>query len=439
MVGRTYQIGILIAVLVTLLLSAFFMANVEMPRWSHFVSSISVVLFAVPCIWAAKMWLGWRDAILLFTALGFIALLIETSAILTGFPYGHFGYSDHLGIKLFGIVPWTVSFAWPPLLIGAYAVAGNLFASRIARIVATILLLLIFDVVLDPGAVRLGFWMYAEPGVFYGVPFSNFSGWLASGFAGAAILELVISRFRPLLPVPIQLTSSAFFIIFFWTALSAFAGMIAPAMIGVLVLIGLGLAWRKFHYAFDDKIVLVDENHEPIGTASKLDAHNSDTRLHLAFSVFLFNYRGELLLQQRALTKKTWPGVWSNSCCGHLMLHESVESAAARRLKEELGLRDILLTVALPDFRYRAEKDGVVENELCPVLIGVTDARPVPNPSEVASVRWIDWNEFLDSINDPGTEISPWAIEEVHLLAESDIFREWFAGHVPVSGTARPM
>ena len=121
------------------------------------------------------------------------------------------------------------------------------------------------------------------------------------------------------------------------------------------------------------------------------------------------------------------------------MLHEATEKAAARRLSFELGLKRIELVTALPDFRYRAEKDGVVENEICPVLVGVTDAEPTPNPAEVASVRWIDWNEFLASLDEPGNEISPWAIEEVRLLAGSRVFREWLAARVPISGTNGPV
>jgi isopentenyl-diphosphate delta-isomerase type 1 len=423
-------------VLIVLGLGAFFMANVDLPSWAPAVSAASVILFAVPAIWAAKMWLGWRDALILFAVLALLALLIEIAAISTGIPYGHFGYSDHLGLKLFGVVPWTVSFAWPPLILGAYGIAANLVHSRMFRVLLTALLLVAFDLVLDPGAVSLGFWKYVDAGSFYGVPLSNFAGWLLSGLVGAIITETMVSYFRPLLPVPVQLSSSAFLIIFFWAALAAFAGMLAPAVIGAGVLLGLIIVWRKHHFAFDEMIVLVDHENNATGTAPKLAAHNSATELHRAFSVFIFNPRGELLLQRRSLTKKTWPGVWSNSCCGHVMLHESTERAATRRLKHELGLADIELTIALPDFRYRAEKDGVVENEICPVLIGLTDREPQINRSEVADIRWVDWNTFLRSVDDAETQISPWASEEVRLLADSDVFKRWFAHRIPVSGTA---
>ena len=118
--------------------------------------------------------------------------------------------------------------------------------------------------------------------------------------------------------------------------------------------------WWRLRYAADELIVFVDDDGTPIGIGPKLQSHNAQTKLHLAFSVFIFNSQGEVLLQQRAMTKKTWPGVWSNSCCGHVMLRESTGHAAARRLKKELGLVADEFAIILPDFRYRAEKDGVV-------------------------------------------------------------------------------
>ncbi|HUR96883.1 MAG TPA: isopentenyl-diphosphate Delta-isomerase [Pyrinomonadaceae bacterium] len=435
MLTRPSQIVTLIVVIILLVLAAFFTANAALPVWFPYASLISTLLLPLPCAWAAKMWLGRRDAILLFIIFGVYALVVGVAAHATGFPYGHFGYSDRLGFRLFGSVPWVVAFAWTPLFFGAYSIAANLFESRPARIMFTTLALSSFYLVIDPGAVRVGLWQFVEEGFFYGVPPSNFAGSLLSAFAGAILLDLVLLRVRPLLPAPVQLGSSAFLILLFWTAFSAFAGMLGPALIGLAILCGMAITWRKFHYPFDDRIVLVDEDNNPLGTAAKLAAHNSETRLHRAFSVFIFNSKGELLLQQRALSKKTWPGVWSNSCCGHVMMHEGTAKAAARRLQFELGLSGVDLTIALPDFRYRAEKDGVVENELCPVLVGRTDARPRPNPAEVENIRWINWDDFLASLEKPGNEISPWAIKEVRLLAGSENFKKWFAGGAAVSGS----
>lgn len=420
--------GVLLAVLAT---SAFFMANVVIQPEAAFVSGINVVLFAVPAFWALKMSLGVRDAVLLFVVLGILALVIETSAIITGFPYGHFGYSDLLGYRLFGYAPWTVFLAWTPLVLAAqaiasrFAVGGRPWAVRIVLVAVT---LVIFDLVLDPGAVKLGFWKYASGGAYYGVPMSNFVGWLFSGAIAGIVLEIFTSLKKPLLPAPVQVISSTFFIIFFWMSIALFSGMIAPALIGAATLIALAVFYTRFYYAFDDMIVYVDEQDNPIGTAPKLPAHDGDTRLHRAFSVFLFNKRGELLLQQRAFSKKTWPGVWSNSCCGHVMLNETVERAANRRLKYELGIRNVKLNILLPDFRYRAEKDGIVENEICPVLVGFFASEPRPNPKEVHDTKWVEWSGFVHDVSDPANGFSPWAIKEVELLAKEPSFEDFLAG-----------
>src|SRR5215203_275467 len=181
-------------VLIFLAIGAYFMVNVELPPWSHYLSAVNVVLFALPSFWAVRWWLGWREGTALIVTLGAYAILLEASAILTGFPYGHFGYSDLLGYRIFGLVPWTVAFAWTPLILGAYAVAANLFVNRHARVFATAVIVTLFDVVLDPGAVLLGFWEYEGGGWFYGVPASNFAGWLVSGLIGAALIEIQLER-----------------------------------------------------------------------------------------------------------------------------------------------------------------------------------------------------------------------------------------------------
>lgn len=425
--NRTREI-ITTVTMLFLAVSAFFMVNVPLPPWSHWLSGLNVVLFAIPAFWATRRWLGLRDALLLWSLLGVYALLIETLAIFTGFPYGHFGYSELLGAKLFGTTPWTVFLAWTPLILGAYAVSRTLFGNALVRVASTAMIATCFDLVLDPGAVRLGFWKYAANIGFYGVPISNFVGWLVTGTLAAILIEIFLWRVRPLLRVPVQVISSAFLIVFFWTSIAAFGVMVWPAVIGVAIVIWLAIYWFKYHYRFDDMLVYVDEAGTPIATEAKPMVHHSDTKLHLAFSIFLFNSRGELLLQQRALAKKTWPGVWSNSCCGHLMLHERTVDAAKRRLKFELGISGVELKLMLPDFRYRAEKDGVVENEICPVFVGFTDILPKPNPDEVEGVKWVDWQQFCTEAASPNTEISPWAVEEVELLAASEDFQLFFSG-----------
>ncbi len=172
----------------------------------------------------------------------------------------------------------------------------------------------------------------------------------------------------------------------------------------------------------EDYIVLVDKNNNVLGTAPKLATHNSNTPLHRAFSVFLFNSKGQLLLQQRSRKKKTWPLVWSNSCCGHPMLNESNIDAAKRRLNFELGIKMDKLFEILPDFSYEAEMNGIVENEICPVLVAFSDQKPSLNPDEVENVRWIKWQEFLREIERKPNTYSVWCEQEAKLLSKNEDF-----------------
>lgn len=176
-----------------------------------------------------------------------------------------------------------------------------------------------------------------------------------------------------------------------------------------------------------EHIVLVNEANEVIGTAPKLATHSDHTPLHRGFSVFMLNPDGKLLLQQRSLKKKTWPGTWSNSVCGHPSLNESPIDAAKRRLSFELGIENVTLHMILPDYRYRCEKDGIVENEFCPVMVGFSSENPVPNPDEVESVKWISWQDWLIDVKNHPEMYSPWAIEETELLSENEEFNDLLA------------
>ena len=135
-------------------------------------------------------------------------------------------------------------------------------------------------------------------------------------------------------------------------------------------------------------LILVDEADREIGYVDRARCHAGGGMLHRAFSLLIFNDQGELLLQQRAPSKQLWPLFWSNSCCSHPRRAESIESAARRRLREELGLSCPLHF--LFKFQYQAQFDSVgAENELCSVFIGRASERVTVNPAEINAWRWV--------------------------------------------------
>jgi isopentenyl-diphosphate delta-isomerase len=165
--------------------------------------------------------------------------------------------------------------------------------------------------------------------------------------------------------------------------------------------------------------VLVDRDGHALGTAPKTSVHGRETPLHLAFSSYVFDREGRVLLTRRAEHKITWPGVWTNSCCGHPLPGEALDKAVMRRLSYELGLRAESTDLMLPGFAYRAVMgNGVVEHELCPVYRVTVDTGAVPNPEEVGEVRWMPWKEFADGVRNGLLAISPWCKEQVPLLTE---------------------
>ncbi len=165
-------------------------------------------------------------------------------------------------------------------------------------------------------------------------------------------------------------------------------------------------------------IVLVDPQGNPIGAAPKLESHNENTPLHLAFSCYVFNDKGEFLLTQRAKSKKVFPGIWTNSCCGHPAPGEKMEEAIKRRLKYELGLSPEKIELAIPDFRYTAEMDGIVENEICPVYLARVKGELTPNKDEVEDYRWLRWEDFVKEIENNPKGYSVWSVKQTRRLRD---------------------
>lgn len=137
----------------------------------------------------------------------------------------------------------------------------------------------------------------------------------------------------------------------------------------------------------NEQLILVDENDNETGSMSKLDAHVSGV-LHRAFSIFIFNQKGETLLQQRADEKYHSSGLWSNTCCSHPLSGENIQDAVSRRLKEEMGMECI--TQFQFSFIYKAAlENGLTEHELDYVYFGESDDVPVPDPNEVKDWKYL--------------------------------------------------
>ena len=155
-----------------------------------------------------------------------------------------------------------------------------------------------------------------------------------------------------------------------------------------------------------ERVILVDLNDNPLGTMGKMEAHIKAV-LHRAFSVFVFNDQGELMLQQRAMHKYHSPGLWANTCCSHPRPDEEVMQAAHRRMVEEMGF-DCELT-KLFDFVYKAELEhGLSEHEFDHVLVGTYNGEPVINTEEVMEWRWRSMDDIAADLKLRPEEYTIW-------------------------------
>ncbi len=155
-----------------------------------------------------------------------------------------------------------------------------------------------------------------------------------------------------------------------------------------------------------ERVIRVDERDLNLGAAGKIEVHEAGL-LHRAFSVFLFDDEGRLLLQRRARGKYHSGGLWANSCCGHPRPGEQTRLAAIRRTQEELGI-SVDLTESFR-FRYRVELgNGLIENELVHMMFGRFHGTPRPDPSEVSQTRWISLDDAAREAADAPETIAVW-------------------------------
>jgi len=160
-------------------------------------------------------------------------------------------------------------------------------------------------------------------------------------------------------------------------------------------------------------VVLLDDDGHAVGTADKRAVHHADTPLHLAFSCYVLDEEGRVLVTRRARSKPTFPGVWTNSCCGHPAPGEDIEESVVRRVEQELGLALTGVRLVLPRFRYLAVMaNGVKEFEICPVFVATSAGDVQADPREVEEHRWEPWPEFRASVL-AGRDVSSWCREQV--------------------------
>ena len=193
-------------------------------------SYVSTFLIATPTVVALARYLGPRRAALSLLALAAFGYAIETTGVATGLPYGRFFYGDALGPKVFGLVPFLLPVTYVPLVIGAVAASWSPDSrGKFSWILRAAVLLTLVDGVLDPGATLLGFWTWPEGGPYYGVPISNFAGWLLSSTLAAALL-LATSSWRAT-PRP-GLLDSTILALAFWTGVATLSGLVVPFLLG---------------------------------------------------------------------------------------------------------------------------------------------------------------------------------------------------------------
>jgi isopentenyl-diphosphate delta-isomerase len=158
-------------------------------------------------------------------------------------------------------------------------------------------------------------------------------------------------------------------------------------------------------------LYFVDKNDNQTGeTAEKYTAHNADTKLHAAFSCYVFNKQGKFLVTQRAHSKKVWHGVWTNTCCGHPFPGETREDAVVRRLEYELGMKVSNIRLVVPKYIYKTPPyNRIIEHEYCPIYVAIAESRTTANPDEVEAYKWVDWDWYVNELDNDSTNYSVFA------------------------------
>lgn len=230
----TIRPALLLAAL-ALFLAAYLVVRFDDPAVPPAVPVVFLVALALPSYVALVRWLSPARGIALLLILSILPLAVEAYAVATGVPYGRFTYSADLGYRVFGLVPWTVAFAYLPMLLGAVTLAGAAAGTSWSRLVpAGTFVLLLVDLVIDPAVVHAGLWVWSDGGAYYGVPASNFAGWVLTGVVYTALFRLVAGDRA----IPGTVAASLLLILAFWTGYLTRSGLAIPALLGAALAVG---------------------------------------------------------------------------------------------------------------------------------------------------------------------------------------------------------
>jgi bisanhydrobacterioruberin hydratase len=203
------------------------------------ISVLFIIMFAVPSFYGVISTVGKRKGWVIIVSLSIFAVVFESFAILTGFPYGKFTYTDLIGPKIFGIVPISIAFAWSPLVIGSCVISNLYVRNQFLRIFLSAIILMAIDMVLDPGSVALQFWSWEGMNFLYTVPLTNFLGWLLSGLIGSSIIFIVTKKqIDSVKQSQLQmLLISSYLILIYWTTVDLFKSLFICVGIGIALLV----------------------------------------------------------------------------------------------------------------------------------------------------------------------------------------------------------
>jgi len=217
---------------------SWLVANVPIAENVIWVSAFFIVVLAIPSYIFLYRWVGLKLALVILVVFSILPIAIEALGITTGFPYGWFYYSENLGYRILDLVPWSVAFAFAPLVLGSLSLASYVTKDARLAIPLSALILVWTDLVLDPAAVLLEIWIWVYPGTYYGIPISNYVGWFLTATLASTILHGVLSgKSVETSPLDSRLATSHLLIAAFWTGYTVWTGLVIPAILGLLLFI----------------------------------------------------------------------------------------------------------------------------------------------------------------------------------------------------------